>query len=66
MKPPQEYIDVIDSFLASDHKAVQIPEANREDAACLRMVCYMKDLDVDILIRKGRVYLRKQNVAARD
>lgn len=70
MRPPQDYIDMVEEFLDSDLKAAKIEGANREDMCCLRMVAYMRDLDgkssIDILTRKGTVYVRRHGVDSGD
>lgn len=48
MKPPEEYVDVINTFMAMTGKAVKIEGANKEDIACLRMVAYMQGHSIEI------------------
>ena len=59
MKNPQEYVDLMQEFIETRHKAVKIDKATKEDAACLTMVASLKELPVEVLNRKGIVALRR-------
>lgn len=60
MKPPQEYVDLMDQFLGSEHRAVKIEGANKEDAACFTMIAHLRELSVEVIPKGKIVFLRKK------
>jgi len=60
MKNPSEYVDVLDDFLANGAKGVKFEKASREDAACLTMVVFLKELPVEVRLRGREVYLLRK------
>jgi hypothetical protein len=58
MRRPQEYVDLLDRFMALDaKKAVKLEKLTAEDAACLTVAAYCKELPIEVLINKKEKHI---------